>query len=680
MGIISNDSIKIKGIDEEVELRDLNIEIKPNEHGYARISLRVKNDAKPENIIKNVKDKLVTIESTEKGNSGVLFKGYIAKCNINSRQSSGVVGIELISTSIKLDMEKRSESYQVEKDTYKSIINKAITKDGGENSYFDKTFSSKTIGKPIIRYEETSWEFAKRIISRHRLPVIIDETADKPTFMAGYKSGGTVEESKIDKSSVTGFMRIGEYTQRKQNEKNSSVKVADYEGISFRSFYNYKIGDSVTYNGESYNICTKKVKTERAQLVFIYEAGSDKLYGPEPVSNEMLRGRCLLGKVVKTEDEKIKLQLEIDKEEKSEKELYWFKWMPETGNMMYVMPEKNTVVSLYVGGEDEGDAIVINAIRKDKKEKKYEKNENKYLTTEKGMRMLVAKEEVGVTGNGNTKDVSDEHGRNTGKAYLNIHDKDGIVVATEKKIYMEAKDCIEIKAGNKLTISGNKILQIKKGRNALKLKNKIAVIGTKASYGKGAVLPETIDEEEPVTIKNTGKTVNGEELTDEQKKIINEMFRGDQFKKEDSFSATVEPRLRAELAQVNKSCTCVFEENVKKSVVKNNDGYYKRLNKEEQKLKEKLAETRQSVPQVTEDTIMQKVIGQDVFENYIKSREEMTEKEIENSKKVKGCVSRAQDVAPYVGNGKEAHRKLRLVLFSTLNDAPFLTLNSVITA
>lgn len=85
------------------------------------------------------------------------------------------------------------------------------------------------------------------------------------------------------------------------------------------------------------------------------------MYGPEPVSNEMLRGRCLEGKVVNTENENIKIQLDIDKEKKSEDKLYWFKWMPETGNLMYTMPEKDTVVSLYIGGMDEGDAIVINA-------------------------------------------------------------------------------------------------------------------------------------------------------------------------------------------------------------------------------------------------------------------------------------------------------------------------------
>ena len=165
MGIISNDSIKISGISEEFELRDLNIMVKPNEHGCARLSIRVKNDGKPENIIKNVEDKLITIKSSEDGNSGTLFKGYIAKCCINSRESSGVVNIELVSASIKLEEEVESESYQKIEDTYENVVKGAIKKASGVNSYYEAKYALITIDKPIIRYKETAWEFIKRIAS-----------------------------------------------------------------------------------------------------------------------------------------------------------------------------------------------------------------------------------------------------------------------------------------------------------------------------------------------------------------------------------------------------------------------------------------------------------------------------------------------------------------------------------
>lgn len=646
MGIISNDSIKIDGID-NVELRNLFVEVKPNEHGYAKLSLRIKENGKPENVIRSLDNKMVVISSSEPGNSGVLFKGYVAKCTINSRESSGIINIELVSTSIKLDEEKISKSYQKKEDTYKKVIGEAIEINKGINRFIDANISEKKINKPIIQYEETAWEFVKRIASRNRLQVVVDEIADKPTFTIGYEKRGSVPENRIIKSSIASFVKMDEYAKRRLNDEKKKVKSSDYQGIKFASFYNYGIGDSVLFRGKSYIVCAKTIKIENAQMIFVYEAGTDKLYGLEPICNEMLVGRCIEGKVEKTEKDYIKLNLDIDKEKKSENELYFFKWVPETSNIMYSMPEKDTVVSLYIGGYDEGDAIVINALRRDEDGIEYENNDNKYYTTSKGMRMVIAKDEIGFTGNSASK--GNEHERNTGKAHVNIHDKDGLVIGTEKKIHIEAKECIEIKSGNKLTINGNKLLQIRKDKNALKMKREMAVTGSKAKFALGMGIPEVIEEAKKLVLKNTGKGVGDKELTEEQIKI-NEMFRGDQFKAEASFSRSIEPRLRSDMVQVNKNCTCLFEENLKEKEVENNDDYLKRFNDSEKKLYEELLYRRKNISPITDDTVMQKVIPKETVGGYIKN----------GWPTVQNCASKAEDAAPYVANTEDAYKNLRL--------------------
>lgn len=98
------------------------MEVIPNEHAKAIVSLRIKNDDNPENVIKLLEDKKIIIKSTEKGNSRELFKGYASSCEINTRKSSGVVDIELVSTTIKMDEEYKYVSYQEKDKTYKDII------------------------------------------------------------------------------------------------------------------------------------------------------------------------------------------------------------------------------------------------------------------------------------------------------------------------------------------------------------------------------------------------------------------------------------------------------------------------------------------------------------------------------------------------------------------------------
>jgi len=197
MGIIANDSIKIEGISEKYDLRDLFIEVKPNEHGKAYLSIRVKDEGQPANVVSSVKDKLITIKSTEADNSGVLFKGYVTFCDMNSVKSSGVVNLELISTSIKMDEEFEYESHQKEGESLQNILQDTAEKSKGVISFIDPALASRTLEKPIIQYRETNWEFIKRIASRNWLPVIADETADKSTLTIGYKKEGGQLPRKI---------------------------------------------------------------------------------------------------------------------------------------------------------------------------------------------------------------------------------------------------------------------------------------------------------------------------------------------------------------------------------------------------------------------------------------------------------------------------------------------------
>ena len=158
---------------------------------------------------------MVSIHSSEKGNSGLLFKGYITECKINSRESSGIVYVELTSTSMELDKKYENESYQKKGESYKKIIETVASKSKGINSYCSGDLKKEKLEKPIIQYKETNWEFIKRIASRFRLPVIADVTTDKPTFTIGYNQQSSAEEKDFIKARTTEFIRMGEYCIRR---------------------------------------------------------------------------------------------------------------------------------------------------------------------------------------------------------------------------------------------------------------------------------------------------------------------------------------------------------------------------------------------------------------------------------------------------------------------------------
>ena len=69
-----------------------------------------------------------------------------------------------------------------------------------------------------------------------------------------------------------------------------------------------------------------------------------------------------MGTVESCSNETVCLKLDIDKGN-PEQTLYAWNWVPPTGNLMYMMPQAGTRVSLYFKGDQETSAVAVNCIR-----------------------------------------------------------------------------------------------------------------------------------------------------------------------------------------------------------------------------------------------------------------------------------------------------------------------------
>ena len=346
------------------------------------------------------------------------------------------------------------------------------------------------------------------------MQVIPDETTDKPVFTVGLKQEGSAPERGFFQKEYMDFMEAGAYIERKLKDGDCSASAEDYKGIKARSFNNYKIGMSSSFRRKNMVICAKRAEMEGAQIVFTYVLGSKELYAPEPKYNLNLHGRCLEGKVVKCENETVKMQLDIDVESvstKPESELYRFNWQPETGNLMYCMPEKDTVVSLYVGGVDEGEAIVINSLRKDKG-RDIDDPEKRYLTSLDKKRMFIKKKEIGFS-----MEDKDE-----GKTYFSLNDDKGGIFSTDKSITIQADGKIKMMA-KIVNAEADKELEALNGTTNVQIKNRINIKGTMSFLGYGATAPER---QEKADKMNTSKLRLPDKYESELERMSQEIMEG----------------------------------------------------------------------------------------------------------------------------------------------------------
>ena len=102
----------------------------------------------------------------------------------------------------------------------------------------------------------------------------------------------------------------------------------------------------------------------------------------------------LLGTVKKCAGETVQLELDIDSG-RSGQPCYPWTWVPTTGNLMYMMPQAGTRVSLYFKGDEEESAIAVNCIRSGAGCKEADPLD-KSLTTEHGMQMRLCRCDMGV--------------------------------------------------------------------------------------------------------------------------------------------------------------------------------------------------------------------------------------------------------------------------------------------
>ena len=163
------------------------------------------------------------------------------------------------------------------------------------------------------------------------------------------------------------------------------------------SYSLYGVGDSVKLLGQPLQVCELKYTLRHDIIYCVYRLAAPDYFKIRQRYNESMRGLSLHGTVLKTDRELLRLHLDIDQSQDTET-AYDYTWRPETGNLMYLMPEVGTRASLYMQDEDEFGAISKNCDRTNGEQFPEAQNpDDRYLTTAHGKRMFWMPSEAGFT-------------------------------------------------------------------------------------------------------------------------------------------------------------------------------------------------------------------------------------------------------------------------------------------
>jgi len=395
--------------------------------------------------------------------TGVLFQGVVAHIEIKAVMGTYYLYLEALSHTHMLDIVKRTRSFQDSSQKYGGLVSDIIESYEGANVIFNVGGNSPTPGF-ILQYEETDWEFMKRMASNLTVGLVPETRAASPKFFFG-TSEGTKPET-LEDAHYTIEKRIGKWTASATNSIPGWSQEETILSYRVRSEKLLQIGQKVIFRGQPLYVESIISSMQKSILTHEYNVTSKWALKQDHFYNFNIVGLSLRGSVIDVLREKIKIHLFVDKEQAVEK-AYWFEYASMfTSNIdsgWHFMPEIGDRVHVYFPSEREHDSVAINScssgpyLVNPKWEKappfglerdRWADPAIKSLKTKDGKEIIFAPDRIIIHSDGVYITLNDEDG-------VEIYTENNINIISKERISMEAEEII-INGKEKVTIAGGK--------------------------------------------------------------------------------------------------------------------------------------------------------------------------------------------------------------------------------
>jgi len=329
----------------------LDMEMETKEGCHSRLALRgLLSEGK--NGTELPQDAIMVKGTDEEGREETLFYGTIQETHIFHENGVGQVILTAVSESARMDMRKRSRSFQDTSLSCAEVMRGIVSEYGGTVDCEDPTMK---IGMPMVQYEETDWEFCRRLAGRMGWGLFSCPAAATPTVSVGLAEGKRAEFPE-------GGYRCCVDSEYYRYCGKGDTERAEFLYYEVESGRNHGIGDSAWYRRQKRYIFEKRAELEGGVLKFSYKLGGKcrAMRGERP--NRNIAGASLTGVVERDEKETVYVRLDIDG--KDAKAAYPYPWCPATGSMAYCMPQPGTKVCLYFPDCHEGSAVAVHSVHR----------------------------------------------------------------------------------------------------------------------------------------------------------------------------------------------------------------------------------------------------------------------------------------------------------------------------
>ena len=466
---VSLRDIKIEGV-EFLQILQLEINHVANDYAHARLTLMV-DDKKGTAFLKQANADKIKISAKIDKKDTVLFQGYISNLSLAPTIDETILTIDLFDAAYLLDWKRETCSFQKLTDKYEEVLKTAVKESGGK---VQLKVTDKAIEKMIVRLNETSWQFIKRMSSHFNAMIFTDITAEKPLLTIGLpepKKTVEISESQVNYNFDDEHFQFFNANPNLM-AKGTKIISEDFASVNVTGLFQYlNIADTVKLNKKEYRVKSLHFQFVENLLVANYTlVGKTAFFVPIEFQKNIY-GRIFRAQVKKVEKDKIQAHL-IDVDEKYSEGTTWFPfataYSSADGSGWYVMPEIDDYVRILFPSLDTSDAFAISSINtaplKEPKNKSFKApGGREILLTDKGVEIIA------------------EHQ----KTFIQLDKDKGINIVSAKDIQIHADGNVSFDAKGKIQMVSQKEITAQSGQSHVKiLSNQIDMGGSNIIVGE----------------------------------------------------------------------------------------------------------------------------------------------------------------------------------------------------
>lgn len=323
-----------------VTVHDLYIKEEINQHAYLVIKGICREDS-----FHKMTDQIDDREKIRiRNNNGQqIYSGFITSLLIEEKGQLHSFVLEAFSSTYQMDLVKRKRVFQDLDMTYCQVLDKVLEQ-YQTASYIDKISGDKKIPCLLIQYEETDWEFIKRLASHFADGLYADSSCEGIQFSFGRPVNEVIHEiNRQPEQVVTDLIR-----------KQMTHCIESYE--------KYEIGDTVKNRNITGTVRTESLCIRQQEVWYKTTMIIHKEECFPYIANHAIAHKREWAEIVEVKRNQLKLRFIM--EEVIGSNLPFFPFEGEQNNEIgFYMSDIGTRVLVYFPNEEEKNGVVVSADR-----------------------------------------------------------------------------------------------------------------------------------------------------------------------------------------------------------------------------------------------------------------------------------------------------------------------------